>query len=39
MRGALLKNNEEVLFIDKERNRFRRHSGGKSKSDVDKFRG
>lgn len=39
MSGALLKNNEEVLFTDKERNQFRRHSSGKSKSDVDKLRG
>ena len=39
MNGALVKNDEEVFFINKKRYQFRRHSGRGSKGDVDKSQG
>lgn len=36
--GASIENNEKVLFTDKKRHRFRWHSVGGSKGDVDKLK-
>lgn len=39
MSGTLVKNDEETLFTDKKRHRFRRHNGWEAKGDVDKSKG
>ena len=39
MSGALVKNDEKALFINKKRHWLRRHNGKGSKGDVDKSQG
>ena len=38
MSGVSVKNEEEALFTDKKKYRFKGHSGAGSKGDIDKLR-